>query len=54
MGIIEDELSELKKCVEAQIPDSKLVSCVPAMIRVEVKWVLQIFEIKNRIVVRQI
>ena len=36
MGVIEDELEELKKCVERQIEDSKLVSCVPAMIRVEI------------------
>ena len=35
MGIIEDELMELKKCVEQQIPCSKLVACVAAMIRVE-------------------
>ena len=35
MGIIEDELMELKKCVEQSIPSSKLVACVPAMIRVE-------------------
>jgi len=35
MGIIEDELEELKRCVERQIQDSKLISCVPAMIRVE-------------------
>lgn len=37
MGIIEDELCELKRCCENQIPDSKLVACVPAMIRVELR-----------------
>ena len=39
MTIIEDELSELKKCCENVIPDSKLVACVPAMIRVEIRYV---------------
>jgi len=37
MGVIEDELTELKRCVERQISDSTLVACVPAMIRVELK-----------------
>ena len=37
MGIIEEELAELKNSVEQQISDSKLVACVPAMIRVELK-----------------
>ena len=36
MDIIEAELSELKRVCEAQIPDSKLVACVPAMVRVEI------------------
>ena len=35
-AIIENELAELKKCCERQIPDSKLVACVQAMIRVEI------------------
>ena len=34
-SIIEDELKELKKCCENILPDSKLVACVPAQIRVE-------------------
>ncbi len=37
MGVIEDEIQELKKCCENVIPDSKLVACVPAMIRVELR-----------------
>ena len=44
MGIIEDELDELKRCVERQIQDSKLVSCVPAMIRVELTYVFTAIE----------
>lgn len=37
MGIIEDELSELKRCCENMIPGSKVVAAVPAMIRVEIE-----------------
>ena len=37
MTIIDDELQELKKCCENILPDSKLVACVPAMVRVELK-----------------
>jgi hypothetical protein len=34
--IIDAELAELKKICETSIPDSKLVTCVPATIRVEI------------------
>jgi len=37
MGIIEDELSELKRCCENIIPGSQVVTAVPAMIRVEIQ-----------------
>jgi len=37
MGIIEDELSEIKRCCENIIPGSKVVAAVPAMIRVEIE-----------------
>jgi len=37
MGIIDDELSELRRVTEAQVPNSKLEACVPAMIRVEIE-----------------
>jgi len=37
MGIIEDELSELKRCCEDKIPGSKVIAAVPAMIRVEIE-----------------
>ena len=37
MTVIDDELQELKKCCENVIPDSKLIACVAAMIRVELK-----------------
>jgi len=35
--IINDEISELKRVLETQVPDSKLVACVPAMIRIELE-----------------
>ena len=38
MTIIEDELSELRRCCENVIPDSKVIACVPAMIRVEIRY----------------
>lgn len=37
MTVIDDELEELRKCCENVIPDSKLVACVHAMVRVEIK-----------------
>lgn len=37
MDIIEAELQELKKVCESSIPDSKLVTCVPSSIRVEIR-----------------
>lgn len=37
MGLIEDELSEVKQLCERRIHGSKLVACVPSMIRVEIK-----------------
>ena len=37
MGVLEDELSELKKVVENLIADSTLEACVPAMVRVNIK-----------------
>lgn len=39
MGIIDDELKELRSLVERQVPDSKLEACVPAMVRVNIEWV---------------
>eukprot|EP00088_Acartia_fossae_P041648 TRINITY_DN43565_c0_g1_i1.p1 TRINITY_DN43565_c0_g1~~TRINITY_DN43565_c0_g1_i1.p1 ORF type:complete len:331 (-),score=38.57 TRINITY_DN43565_c0_g1_i1:165-1157(-) len=36
MPLIDDELDELKRCCENQIPDSKVVAAVPAMVRVEI------------------
>ena len=35
--VIDAEISELRRVVETQVPDSKLVACVPAMIRVEIE-----------------
>jgi len=37
MGLIEDELKEVQKCCETQIPGSKVVSLVPAMVRIEIE-----------------
>lgn len=37
MGLIEDELSEVKKLCEHVVPGTKLVSCVKTMVRVEIK-----------------
>lgn len=37
MKIIEEELKELRNCVEKQIPYSKLESCVKAMVRVKIQ-----------------
>lgn len=37
MGFIEDELEEVKKLCENVVTGSKLISCVPSMIRVEIK-----------------
>jgi len=37
MGLIEDELLELKRCCESQVPYSKVVTAVPAMVRVEIE-----------------
>ena len=36
MGVIDDELDELKRVLERQVDGSKLVTCVPIMIRVEI------------------
>ena len=36
MEVINDELNELKKGCENIIPDSKLVTCVPSSVRVEI------------------
>ena len=37
MDILEEELKELKKCVEKQIGYSKLEACVKAMVRVNIE-----------------
>jgi len=37
MGVIEDELSEIKKCCETQVPGSKVIAAVPALIRIEIE-----------------
>lgn len=37
MGLIEDELAEVKKLCEHIIPGSRLISCVKTMVRVEIK-----------------
>lgn len=37
MGFVEDELLEVKKLCEHVIPNTKLVSCVPTMVRTEIK-----------------
>jgi len=35
--IIEDELDEIRRCCESQIPSSKVVTAIPAMLRVEIE-----------------
>ena len=37
MGLIEDELSEIRRCCESQIPMSRVVTAIPAMLRVELE-----------------
>jgi len=37
MGLIEDELSELKRCCEAQVQNSKVITAVPALVRIEIE-----------------
>nr|CAI5824572.1 unnamed protein product [Callosobruchus analis]CAI5858989.1 unnamed protein product [Callosobruchus analis] len=37
MGLIDDELAEVKKLCENVVPGSKLVSCVQTMVRVEIR-----------------
>lgn len=37
MGFVEDELSEVKKLCEHVVPGTRLVSCVPTMVRAEIK-----------------
>ncbi|KAF7286514.1 hypothetical protein GWI33_004921 [Rhynchophorus ferrugineus] len=37
MGLIEDELLEVKKLCEHIVPNTKLISCVPTMVRTEIK-----------------
>lgn len=37
MGLIEDELIEVKKLCEHVVPGTKLVSCVKTMVRAEIK-----------------
>jgi len=37
MGVIEDELSEIKKCCETQVPGSKVIAAVPALVRIEIE-----------------
>jgi len=37
MGLIEDELDSVKKCCEIQVPGTKVVTAVPALLRVEVE-----------------
>jgi len=37
MGLIEDELDELRRCCENRVPYSKVITAVPAMVRVEVE-----------------
>ncbi len=41
-AIIDAELAELRKICETAIPDSKLVACVPATIRVEITYAIAI------------
>jgi len=37
MSLIEDELSELRRCCESQVANSKVVTAVPAMVRIEIE-----------------
>ena len=37
MGLIEDELSEIRRGCESQIPMSRVVTAIPAMLRVELE-----------------
>lgn len=37
MGLIQDELSEVKRLCEHVIPGCKLISCVPSMVRTEIR-----------------
>ncbi|XP_023333842.1 uncharacterized protein LOC111705500 [Eurytemora carolleeae] len=37
MGLIEDELDEVRRCCETQVPYTKVVTTVPAMVRIEVE-----------------
>ena len=37
MGIIDDEISELRRVTETQVPNAKLEACVPEMIRVQIE-----------------
>lgn len=37
MGLVEDELQEVRKLCEHLIAGSRLVSCVKTMVRVEIK-----------------
>ena len=37
MGVIEDELSEIKKCCETQVPGTKVIAAVPALVRIEIE-----------------
>lgn len=37
MGLIEDELAEVKKLCEHVVPGTKLISCVKTMVRAEIK-----------------
>lgn len=37
MGLIEDELNELRRCCENRVPYTKVVTAVPAMVRVEIE-----------------
>ena len=37
MGLVSDELEEVRKMCEHVVPSSKLVTCVPAMVRIEIR-----------------
>eukprot|EP00088_Acartia_fossae_P015668 TRINITY_DN18621_c0_g1_i1.p1 TRINITY_DN18621_c0_g1~~TRINITY_DN18621_c0_g1_i1.p1 ORF type:complete len:331 (-),score=-0.05 TRINITY_DN18621_c0_g1_i1:241-1233(-) len=37
MGLIEDELEEIKRCCHSQVPHSKVVTAVPEMVRIEIE-----------------
>lgn len=38
MSIISDEIKDVKTHCESQIPGSKIVACVPSMIRVDIRF----------------